>query len=149
MTASGGDGRPPAAQGGVLSGLLSAATAVVLLALGAATGLVAAPAAGWLTRYWEAGITAQVLGAAGLVALLAVFYAACRLCGWGSRSVLGAACFAGGFVVVTMALSAYVPGGDVVLQGHPVHYGYLFGSMAVLALAVVRSIPNPVPSFTP
>ncbi len=124
----------------VLTAVLTALTFPVLAASGAAVGLLSATGAGWLTRYWEAGPLAQVLGVAGLLALLGALYGLCRLCAWGARGVSGGVAFSLGFVAVAMVLTMYMPGGDIVLTGHLIHYGYLFGSMVVLAVAVGRGL---------
>ncbi|MFL1381383.1 MULTISPECIES: hypothetical protein [unclassified Nocardiopsis] len=122
-----------------LAAVLTAVTFPVLVAAGAVTGLLSATAAGWLTRYWEAGLPAQVLGVVGLLVLLGALYGLCRLCAWGTRGLSGGVAFALGFVALATVLTVYMPGGDIVLTSHLLHYGYLFGSMVVLALAVVRS----------
>lgn len=123
----------------VWAAVLTALTFPVLLPAGLAVGVLSSVAAGWLTRYWGAGLLAQALGAAGLVLLLGALYGLCRLCSWGTRGLSGGLAFALGFVAATMALTAYLPGGDVVLTGHLLHYGFLFGSMVVLAVAVVHA----------
>lgn len=130
----------PGQDDAVLSTVLTAVTFPVLAVAGAVAGLLSATGAGWLTRYWEAGALAQVLGVVGLVAMLGALYCLCRLCAWGTRGVSGGVAFALGFVAMAMVLTMYMPGGDIVLTSHPLHYGYLFGSMVVLAIAVVRGL---------
>ncbi|CAL9535135.1 hypothetical protein SUDANB121_04139 [Nocardiopsis dassonvillei] len=129
----------PGRQDPVASAVLTAVTFPVLLLAGLAAGVLSAVAAGWLTRYWEAGAPAQVLGVAGLALLLGALYGLCRLCSWGTRGLSGGLAFALGFVAATMVFTAYLPGGDIVLTDHLLHYGFLFGSMVVLAVAVVRA----------
>ncbi|WP_306368822.1 hypothetical protein [Nocardiopsis sp. CC223A] len=165
MSAGAGGARPAPVEGAdparyeapgqddpVLTTVVAAVTFPVLVAAGAAAGLLSATGAGWLTRYWEAGTPAQVLGAVGLVALLGALYGLCRLCAWGTRGVSGGVAFALGFMAVAMVLTMYMPGGDIVLTDHLLHYGYLFGSMVVLAIAVVRGVReggNPFPAGPP
>ena len=129
----------------MLSAVLTAVTLPVLAVAGAAAGLLSATCAGWLTRYWEAGAAAQVSGAVGMAALLGILYCLCRLCAWGARSVLGGAAFALGFTVMTMVLTGYLPGGDIVLTAHTLNYVYLYGAMAVMAIAVVRGLVKNIP----
>ncbi|XKK41035.1 hypothetical protein HFP72_11970 [Nocardiopsis sp. ARC36] len=131
-----GERRPPRTS---LSPLLTAATFAVLLLLGALLGLLSTTGAGWLTRYWDAGRPATLLSVAGLVAFLALLYGAGRLCAWGTRGPSGAVAFAVGFLAVLIALVSYLPGGDAVLRNHLMHNAYMFGTMLVLAISVVRS----------
>ncbi len=128
----------PGGEDPAAAAVLRAVTLPVLLAVGLATGVLSAVGAGWLTRYWEAGAPAQALGVVGLVLLLAALYGLCRLCSWGVGGVSGGLAFAAGFMAATMALTVYLPGGDVVLTDHLLHYGFLFGAMVALAIAVVR-----------
>jgi len=130
-----------------LSPVLTAATFAVLLLLGALVGLASTTGAGWLTRYWEAGPPVPPLAVAGLLAFLVLLYGAGRLCAWGSRRWSGALAFASGFLAVLIALVGYMPGGDVVLTNHLMHNAYLFGTMLVLVISVIRSAaPVRVPS---
>ncbi|WP_201296747.1 hypothetical protein [Nocardiopsis sp. FR26] len=122
-----------------LSPLLTAATLVVVLALGVLAGLLSTTGAGWLTRYWGAGQPVPALAVAALLVFLALLYTGCRLCAWGSRRPSAAVFFAVGFLASVIALVGYVPGGDLVLTNHLMHNAYLFGSMLVLVLAVIRS----------
>jgi hypothetical protein len=132
-----------------VSAVLTVLTCAVLLPLGAAAGLVGSFHAGWLTRYWDAGQPAQALAVTGLLAYLALLYGACRLAAWGSRSWSAALVFAVGYLASLVAVVFLAPGGDVVVTGHLVHYGYLFGTMLVLALGVAHSglsrLPSPPP----
>ncbi len=124
---------------GVVSAVLTVLTCVVLVPLGAGAGLLGSFGAGWLTRYWDAGPTAQGLAGAGLLAFVALLYGLCRLVAWGSRRQSAALAFAAGYLAVLVVLVAYVPGGDVVITGHLMHYGYLFGTMLALVIGVVHS----------
>ncbi|GAB2492336.1 hypothetical protein [Nocardiopsis aegyptia] len=140
---------PPAAAArpsGPLSGALTGLTCAVLLPLGATTGLVGSFGAGWLTRYWDAGAIPQVLAGAGLLAFVALLYGACRLVAWGSRRQSAALAFAAGYLATLVVLVAYLPGGDVVITGHLMHYGYLFGTMLALVIGVVHSGLSRLPS---
>lgn len=123
---------------GPLSPLLTVATLVVLVPLGAAVGMFCTFGAGWLTRYWGAGMPVPVLAVAGLVVFLVLLYCACRLCAWGSRRPSAAVAFAVGYLASAVALVGYVAGGNLVLTDHLMHNAYLFGSMLALMLAVVR-----------
>ncbi|RKS05522.1 hypothetical protein DFP74_1122 [Nocardiopsis sp. Huas11] len=154
---SGAEGGPAAApsadtarRSAAVSAVLTVLTCVVVLALGAAVGLVGSFGAGWLTRYWDAGALAQILAGAGLLVFLALLYGACRLVAWGSRRPSAALAFAVGYLATLVVLVVYVPGGDVVITGHLMHYGYLFGTMLVLVIAVVHSglsrLPSPPPA---
>ncbi|PDP86912.1 hypothetical protein CQJ94_14995 [Glycomyces fuscus] len=131
---------------GFLSPVLTGATLVVLLLLGAAAGMLGTTGAGWLTRYWDAGATVRAGAAAGLLAFLALLYCACRLCAWGSRRTSGSAVFAVGYLALLIAMVGYMPGGDLVLTNHLMHNAYLFGVMLVLVLAVIRSWSSLPPS---
>ncbi|WP_190394234.1 hypothetical protein [Nocardiopsis quinghaiensis] len=124
---------------GALSPVLTAATLVVLLLLGAAVGLFSTTGAGWLTFYWGAGTQVRALVVVGLLAFLALLYGACRLCAWGGRRPSAAVAFAAGFLASVIVLVGYTPGGDLLLTNHLVHNAYLFGAMLVLVLAVIRS----------
>ncbi len=129
---------------GFLSPVLTGATLVVLLLLGAVAGMFGTTGAGWLTLYWGAGAPVQAASAAGLLAFLALLYGVCRLCAWGSRRTSGAAAFAVGYLAALIGMVGYMPGGDIVLTNHIMHNAYLFGVMLVLVFAVVRSW-SPVP----
>ncbi|NYH51863.1 MULTISPECIES: hypothetical protein [Nocardiopsis] len=133
----------PPAEGrtsrGILSPVLTAATLVVLLPLGAAAGLFSTTGAGWLLLYWDAGPWPRTLAVAGLLAFLALLYCACRLCAWGGRRPSASVAFAAGFLASVIALVGYMPGGDLVLTNHITHNAYLFGAMLVLMLAIIRS----------
>jgi len=129
-----------------LSPLLTVATFAVLLLLGALVGLLSTTGAGWLTRYWDAGPPVPLLSAAGLLVFLALLYTACRLCAWGSRRTSGGLAFALGFLSVLIALVGLMPGGDVVLTNHIMHNAYLFGTMLVLVVSVIRSGALPFPA---
>ncbi|MFE3458955.1 hypothetical protein ACFXKD_15550 [Nocardiopsis aegyptia] len=140
---------PPAASArpsGVLSAVLTGLTCAALLPLGAAAGLVGSFGAGWLTRYWDAGATPQVLAGTALLAFVALLYGACRLVAWGSRRQSAALAFAVGYLATLVVLVAYLPGGDVVITGHLMHYGYLFGTMLALVIGVVHSGLSRLPS---
>jgi hypothetical protein len=129
---------------GFLSPVLTGATLVVLLLLGAAAGMLCTTGAGWLTRYWDAGTTVRAGAVAGLLAFLGLLYCACRLCAWGSRRTSGAVAFAAGYLALLIAMVGYMPGGDLVLTNHIMHNAYLFGVMLALVFAVIRSW-SPVP----
>ncbi|KOX20905.1 hypothetical protein ADL05_05285 [Nocardiopsis sp. NRRL B-16309] len=131
---------------GVLSAVLTVLTCAVLLALGVGAGLLGSFGAGWLTRYWDAGAVPQALAGAGLLAFVALLYGVCRLVAWGSRRQSPALAFAVGYLAALVALVAYVPGGDVVITGHLLHYGYLFGTMLALVIGVVHSGLSRFPS---
>ncbi|MFD6951957.1 MULTISPECIES: hypothetical protein [unclassified Nocardiopsis] len=124
---------------GILSPALTAATLVVLLPLGAAVGLFSVTGAGWLTLYWAAGPWARTLAVVGLLAFLALLYAACRLCAWGGRRPSASVAFAVGFLASVVAVVGYMPGGDLLLTNHIMHNAYLFGAMLVLVFAVIHS----------
>lgn len=129
------------------------ATLVVLVPLGAVVGVFCTFGAGWLTRYWGAGMPVPVLAVAGLLVYLVLLYCACRLCAWGSRRPSAAVAFAVGYLAATVALIGYVSGGNLVLTNHLMHNAYLFGSMLVLMLAVIRgwtaSLTAPRPPVAP
>lgn len=129
----------------VLSTVITGVTFVVLLLLGVAVGLLSTSSAGWLTLYWEGGQPAPALAVAGLVLYLVLLYFLCRLLAWGSRRQSGAIAFAVGFLAVILAVTSYLPGGDILLSDHLVHYAFMLGTMAVLAFAVVRSSAHPRP----
>lgn len=130
----------------VLSAVLTVVTCAVLLPLGVAAGLLGSFGSGWLTRYWDAGALPQVLAGAGLLAFLGLLYGLCRLVAWGSRRQSAALAFAVGYLFTIVVLVAYLPGGDVVLTGHLMHYGYLFGTMLALVIGVVHSGLSRLPS---
>lgn len=123
--------------------MVTGATFVVLLLLGFLVGLLATFNAAWTTRYWAAGQPVPTLAVVGLLVFLGALYLLCRTLAWGSRRQSGAVAFALGFSVVLFAATSYLPGGTVVLQEALIHYGYILGSMVVLALAVVRSASLP------
>lgn len=129
--------RGPSRQ--ALSSALTAATLAVLLPLGVLAGLLSTLGAGWLVRYWESGWPVPLLSSAGLLVFLALLYGAGRLCAWGSRRPSAAVAFALGFALALIAAVGYLPGGDIVLQGHLMHNAYMFGTMLVLVMSVVRS----------
>ncbi|WP_239646181.1 hypothetical protein [Nocardiopsis valliformis] len=120
----------------------------VLLFAGAAVGLMSGFSMGWVSHFWDLGLTVQVGGVAAVVAYLVALYALCRLAGWGSRRQSGALGFAVGFVAMMLAMIGYTVGGSIVFSGKPVNYVFLFGSMIALAAGVMRSFVLP-PRTTP
>lgn len=122
-----------------VSSVLTGIMFVVLLLLGALVGLLSTFNAGWMMRYWAAGQPVPIVAVTGLLVFLAVLYILCRVLAWGGRRLSGAVAFALGFCVSLLVATSHLPGGDVVLQDSVIHYGYMLGSMIVLALAVVRS----------
>lgn len=133
------DAQPANTLNNVLSTVITVVTFVVLLLLGTAVGLLSTSSAGWLTRYWDGGQPAPALAVTGLVLYLVLLYLLCRLLAWGSRRQSGAIAFAVGFLGAILAVTSYLPGGDILLTDHLVHYAFMLGSMVVLAFAVVRS----------
>lgn len=130
------------ARSTILSSALTGVTCVVLLLLGALVGLLSTLNAAWMTRYWDAGHPVPILAVTGLLVFLAALYTLCRALAWGSRRPSGAVAFAIGFCVILLVAISCLPGGDVLLREALIHQGYILGSMVVLALAVVRSMPG-------
>lgn len=120
----------------------------VLLVAGLAVGVLSGFAMGWVSHFWDVGLTAQAAGVVALAVFLVLLYALCRLVGWGSRRQSGALAFALGYVTVMMVMIGYLTGGNVVFSAKLVNYGFLFGSMIALAVGVMRSFVLP-PRTTP
>lgn len=145
---------PAAPRGGPPPFLSSAVTVLsfaVLLVAGLAVGVLSGFAMGWVSHFWDLGLSQQVGGAAGVVAFLVALYALCRLAGWGSRRQSGAVGFAVGYVAVMLVMLGYLTGGNIVFSAKLVNYVFLFGSMIALAVGVMRSFvlpPRPTPVVT-
>ncbi|MEU3230463.1 hypothetical protein ACFV4I_11920 [Nocardiopsis alba] len=112
---------------------------LVLMATGAATGVLSGFGVSWFAREWPLGGLAQVKAVAGVLLLLVALYALTRLAGWGSRRQSGALGFSAGFALSLMGMIGYLPGGDIIFPDAIINYVFLFGSMVALALGVVRS----------
>ncbi|WP_234004113.1 hypothetical protein [Nocardiopsis sp. SBT366] len=145
----------PAPRGGPPPFLSSAVTVLsfaVLLVAGLAVGVLSGFAMGWVSHFWDLGLSQQVGGVAAVVAFLVALYALCRLAGWGSRRQSGAVGFAVGYVAVMLVMLGYLTGGNIVFSAKLVNYVFLFGSMIALAVGVMRSFvlpPRPTPVVTP
>lgn len=138
-----GSGGAPSAAGPFLESALALVCHAALAVLGAAAGLAAVFAAGWLSRYWGSGLLAQGLAIAALALFLVLLYTGVRAAGWGSGSRLGAGLFTAGWAAALLAAVGYVPGGDVIMTAAAIDQFFLFGSLGALALAVVRTPPKP------
>ncbi|MFB8764196.1 hypothetical protein [Nocardiopsis alba] len=112
---------------------------LVLMATGAAVGVLSGFGVSWFAREWPLGGPAQAKAVAGVLLLLVALYALTRLAGWGSRSQSGALGFSAGFALSLMGMIGYLPGGDIIFPEAIINYVFLFGSMVALALGVVRS----------
>ncbi|WP_223809201.1 hypothetical protein [Nocardiopsis listeri] len=135
--------RPPA----ILSSAMTVLSFLVLLPTGAAVGVSSGFGLSWFSHHWPLGLPVQAGAVVGVVVFLVLLYALTRLAAWGSRRQSGATGFAVGYVLSLLGMIGYLPGGDIVFSTALVNYVYLFGSMIVLAAAVMRSVtlPGPIP----
>lgn len=120
---------------------------LVLLPTGTAVGVLSGFGLSWFSHHWPLGLPVQAGAVIGVVVFLVLLYTLTRLAAWGSRRQSGATGFAVGYVLSLLGMIGYLPGGDIVFSTALVNYVYLFGSMVVLAAAVMRSatLPGPIP----
>ncbi|WP_431870572.1 hypothetical protein [Nocardiopsis eucommiae] len=133
------------------SSALTVLSFAVLSVAGLGVGVLSGFAMGWVSHFWDLGLTQQAVGLAAVVAQLVVLYTLCRLAGWGSRRQSGAVGFAVGYVAVMLVMLGYLTGGNIVFSAKLVNYVFLFGSMIALAVGVMRSLvlpPRPTPTVT-
>lgn len=126
-----------------MSSAVTVLSFAVLLVGGLATGVLSGFAMGWVSHYWDLGLTGQAAGVVAVLVFLVLLYALCRLAGWGSRRQSGALGFAVGYVAVMLGMLGYLTGGNIVFSAKLVNYVFLFGSMAALAAGVMRSFVLP------
>ncbi|MBV2362779.1 DUF6113 family protein [Streptomonospora nanhaiensis] len=133
---------PPGALRRAAEPAVTALAYASLALLGAAVGLGGSVFAGWLAYLWAAGAAGQGVAAVTLVAVLGLMFAGCRAAGWGMGTRLGALLPALGWAAAVFSLVLVRAGGDIVLTSSVAAYGYLFGGIAAVGMAVVLTDPG-------
>ncbi|MDA0563027.1 hypothetical protein LG943_01550 [Streptomonospora sp. S1-112] len=133
---------PPGALRRAAAPAVTALGYTFLTLLGVVAGLGGSVFAGWLSYLWAAGGAGQAVAAVTLVAVLVVMHAGCRAAGWGMGTRLGALLPALGWLAAVFSLVLVRAGGDIVLTSSVAAYGYLFGGIAAVGMAVVLTDPR-------
>ncbi|WP_146165559.1 hypothetical protein [Murinocardiopsis flavida] len=134
---AGAPGRP--AMAGTL---LNGACGVVLLLLGFVGAVVLALAESWLSWLAVSGGTGLVLALVSLAGICCVLFAGGRAVGWATSSRWGPALLAAGWTAGIFLVVGFGSAGDTVMLASWINYAFLFGTVAVLALAALLSEPD-------
>lgn len=104
-----------------------------MLALaGAFVGLAGGFALGWLAWLEYYGVWGRVLAGVGAVCYLVALFLACRRGAGGLGGRWGALGAAAGWILGTLLISTYAPGGDVVITDSIVNYLWVYGGMVTV-----------------
>lgn len=123
--------------------LLNGACGVVLLLLGMVGAIVLALAESWLSWLAVTGGVGLSLALAALVGVCFVLFAGGRAVGWSTSSRWGPALLAVGWTSGIFLVVGFGSAGDTVMLASWINYGFLFGTVAALALAAMLSEPDP------
>jgi hypothetical protein len=120
---------------------LQIAAVSLLFATGVVVGVVAPFALSWLA-WMSLGSTGTAIALVLAAVYLLLLYVGCRCAGAGMEARYGAVVPALGWIVASLAIALYQPGGDIVVSDSMVNYLVMYGGMAAVALGVLTTPPD-------